>query len=341
MVRRPADAPHPGGLIPSRQMIRIPPFRTQAAVTRKADTIPTRLTLMTTPPRRLTLRQRNHLLRLYGDFALRSFERAEPVLERDYDGIAVLMAVLQSNVSAVARDAALNRLYGDSPPPNELRLPVSLREAARLIAMPRERFRRKASLIARLGGFLPVGRGYIVPALVLRTPTARLHAQAARLLHRRLTDSGYPVAPVAVSAGKAPWRQGVLRVMGDVFVAWCRLASAPFGGDLRMAAVFSAVVQAGFAPDVEDGASPPRRVSLQALAGSLAMPRESVRRYVSRLEQDGWIARHTAGVAVSNEALGRSELDYVETLLDLTLECFRRLSDHGATFSADYLADAD
>lgn len=278
------------------------------------------------------------LLRLFGDFTLRWFERAKHDFGGDYETAVVLMSILQANVGPVGRDAALNRLYGDRPPPDDLRAPVSLREAARTIGMKRERFRRRVVPLMAAKAIAPVADGYIVPAAAIRPASSRPHAQAVALLHRRLRRNGFDVVDLPVTDGADRWRQGVLRVMGDVVVAWAREAPAALGGDIRTASILAAVMQANDHPGVETPTEAPRPIAVNALAESLAMPRESVRRYVAALEQHGRLRRSDGGVSVAPEMLNDDALAFVEPLYGLTCELLARLAAQGATFSADYLS---
>lgn len=285
--------------------------------------------------------QRAILARLFGDFALRWFERAKDDFERDYEAASVLMAILQANIRIVGEDARLNKRFGKTPPPNELRVPISLREAAKLIGMPRERLRRKSRLLVDAEAIELVGDGYIVPAAAIRPASSRTHGQAVAMLHRRMQAAGFGVPDIPVSDGPDNWRQGVLRVMGDAVVAWIRLASEPFNGDVQLAVVTAAVMQANDYPRIDGAPATPRPIPVHALAASLHRPRESVRRHVAALEKDGWLQRQDQGIILAPGVLDRPEMASVDPLYELTHALFARLAAHGASFSADYLSDDD
>lgn len=276
------------------------------------------------------------LLRLFGDFALRWFETAQGLFNGDYEGVCTLLAVLQANVKTVAEDPSLNRLYGVTPPPNDLRTPVSLREGARLLGVPRERFRRRAALLVEFNAFALRDEGYIVPAATINTETSRRHCRTVGVFYRRLKQAGFDLADIPTTSETDSWRQGILRVMGDLVVTWARLASEAFGGNLMMAVVFAALVQANDHPGEEGVEHPPRPISAHALALSLGAPRETVRRHLVQLEVKGWALRGPDGFTVSPVILDSEAIAFVDPLLDLTRELFQRLADQGATFNSDY-----
>ncbi|MBP7704288.1 MAG: hypothetical protein KA105_03245 [Caulobacter sp.] len=281
-------------------------------------------------------RRRALLLRLFGDFALRWFETAHALFDGDYEGVCTLLAVLQANVRAVGEDAALNGQYDRTPPPDELRKPVSLREAARSLGVPRERFRRRAALLVAAGAFQLRDEGYIVPSATIDADTSRKHCRAVGVFYRRLKQAGFALADIATTDEPNAWRQGVLRVMGDVVVTWARLASQAADGNLMLAVVFAALIQANDHPGEEDAEHPPRPISAHALALSLAVPRETVRRHVAQLETMGWARRVTGGFVVSPAVLEGEAIAFVDPLFDLTRTLFQRLADQGAVFSSDY-----
>lgn len=281
-------------------------------------------------------RRRALLLRLFGDFALRWFEVSHGHFDGDYEGVCTLAAVLQANVKAIGEDADLNRLYDRTPPPDHLRVPVSLREAARMLGVPRERFRRRASLLLQAGAFRLLDEGYIVPAATLDTEVSRRHCRAVGVFYRRLRDAGFEVAEIPMTDEPDAWRQGVLRVVGDLNVAWARLATEALGGNLMLAVVFAALVQANDYPGAGGAEHPPRPISAHALAMSLGAPRETIRRHVALLETMGWVERRPDGFVIAEAVLRSDAIAFVEPLLEMTRAMFQRLADQGAVFSSDY-----
>lgn len=284
----------------------------------------------------LSQRRRALLLRLFGDFTLRWFEVTNSNFEGDYERACTFQTVLQANTAKVGEDAVLNRLYDRTPPPNHLRTPVSLREAARALDMPREAFRRRAALLTEHKVFELRDDGYIVPATIINTEISRRHCSKVGVFYRRLRQAGFDVADIPITSEPDAWRQGVLRVMGDLVVAWARLAPKPLGGNLMLAVAFAALVQANDHPG-EDGAEhPPRPISVRALALSLGLPRETVRRHMGQLEAKGWAQRTALGFIVAPAVLQSDAIAFVDPLMDLTRDLFQRLADQGAVFSSDY-----
>ncbi|MEH3035739.1 MAG: ArsR family transcriptional regulator [Sphingomonas adhaesiva] len=104
-------------------------------------------------------------------FALRVLE----TFTTNYDGFlpgGIVAAIVAANVRAITADPGLAARYGtdDSPPPDDLRKPVSVRALAQELDIPFETVRRRVAALEEAGVVLRGARGVIVPGRMLRTP---------------------------------------------------------------------------------------------------------------------------------------------------------------------------
>ena len=83
----------------------------------------------------------------------------------------IVPAIIAANVAQVTADTALAVRYAgeESPPPDTLRRPVTLRAIARDIPLPFETVRRRAVVLIESGVVVAVAGGVIVPTRVLMT----------------------------------------------------------------------------------------------------------------------------------------------------------------------------
>jgi hypothetical protein len=107
-------------------------------------------------------------------------------------------------------------------------------------------------------------------------------------------------------------------------------------GDLTMALVFIGVVQANATLRPGGGESPCRRpVSGGALAASLSIPTETVRRKVKALIAAGYLRRERGGLVAPPEALRRPEIARVMRANYLNLRrLFRQFNKLGIDLGA-------
>lgn len=105
------------------------------------------------------------------------------------------------------------------------------------------------------------------------------------------------------------------RLMGEYILRWAEIAGPHFGGDLTMAMIYTAVVQANVRdvlndPDLDRqyAATPPpdsirRPATMTSIAASLGLPRETVRRHIHRMIETGAVIKKDGGVVVAQATL--------------------------------------
>lgn len=109
--------------------------------------------------------------RLIQAFALRAME----TFTTSHDGFlpgGIVAAIVASNVRAITADPVLAARYAadDTPPPDELRAPVSVRALAQELDVPFETVRRRVAALEQAGVVIRSARGVIVPGRLLQTP---------------------------------------------------------------------------------------------------------------------------------------------------------------------------
>ncbi|MDG2533348.1 hypothetical protein P6144_06800 [Sphingomonas sp. HITSZ_GF] len=108
--------------------------------------------------------------RLILAFSLRTLETLT-ALYGDVTAGTIAAAITAANVRRVTEDAQLARLYSseDMPPPDAVRVPISLRALSRAIDLPFETIRRRVHALIAAGIVVRVGDGVMVPVAVLRS----------------------------------------------------------------------------------------------------------------------------------------------------------------------------
>ena len=117
------------------------------------------------------------------------------------------------------------------------------------------------------------------------------------------------------------------RAIGEFVLRWAEISGPKFGGDLTTAIVYTAVVQANVREIWNDPVlnrqyadTPPpdalrRPISISAIAASLGLPRETVRRHIGKMLKEGSIVKRDGGVIVPLETLASD--DGVEAMRQL------------------------
>lgn len=109
------------------------------------------------------------------------------------------------------------------------------------------------------------------------------------------------------------------RLLGEFILRWAEIAGPHFGGDLTMAIIYTAVVQANVRDVLNDpelnkqyaGSPPPdsirRPATMSSIAASLNLPRETVRRHIGRMIENGTVIKKDGGVVVTQGAIDSPE----------------------------------
>jgi DNA-binding Lrp family transcriptional regulator len=106
--------------------------------------------------------------RLILAFSLRALETLTE-LYGDVTAGTIMAAITAANVRRVTLDPQLSKLYSseDMPPPDALRVPISLRALSRAIDLPFETLRRRVHVLIARGMIVRKGNGVMVPVAVL------------------------------------------------------------------------------------------------------------------------------------------------------------------------------
>ncbi|MET0271770.1 MAG: hypothetical protein ABW360_02140 [Phenylobacterium sp.] len=269
-------------------------------------------------------RPTGHLVgRLTAAFVLDAIEmtrRGDPEVEDLLDNL-ILVATLQANVAPLARDLGLQRTYGsrDSLPPDELRSQraMSVNALANSLRLPHETVRRRILRLAALGRCVVTPNGVYIPQAVFSTPGYEAVSwgdyELVRALFHRLRDlailpppagSAPPEGPPPVLAVVRALIDYVMRALDDVRKG---------AGDVMAAVILLGILRANteHLPDrPRRGAGAPedfipdadrRPVSAVSLAARLGLPRETVRRHVARLADQGECLRRPDGLVVPSD----------------------------------------
>ncbi|MDE2488262.1 MAG: hypothetical protein KGO51_12780 [Alphaproteobacteria bacterium] len=245
-------------------------------------------------------------------------------LSRDFVDALIVLAIVQANVSALARNPELQRAYGayDEPPPDELRRPVSINAIAHSLRLPYETVRRRIARMEKVGNCEVSDRGVIVPAREVNSPqhfaAMVVVWERIRELYCRLRDLGLmdevPRKPSA--ATEIPMR-AVARISSDYMLRTVENITTVFDG-LVPGVVWFAVLRANTEdlPDtdrggagaseaefIEDGRRRPVRPA--EIARRLDAPAETIRRYAAELVEAGRLRRTPKGLIAPAAVLAR------------------------------------
>lgn len=139
--------------------------------------------------------------RLIQTFALRALE----TLSARYDGYLcgrIVAVVVTANARAIAGNPVLRARYADDMalPPDELRVPVSVRSLAQKMELPFETVRRRVAALEQAGTVERREGGVIVPGRVLATPEYRQNSQRIAAHFEQLTTTLLSLAGVPARA---------------------------------------------------------------------------------------------------------------------------------------------
>ena len=253
------------------------------------------------------------------------------------DGL-LLAAISQANVAQITRSPELQRTYAtlDTPPPDELRRPVSISAIANSLRIPFETARRRIAALTELGVIQTTTRGLIIPSAPLNSPFYRMVAEAnyalVRTLYFRLRAIGLledlprPNGP-PFDLDHAPVRL-VIRLSSDYLLRLAEPLSRHVG-DLVSGLIMMDVIHANteHLPDTEGGepggdwtpdgfvADHLRRpVRVTTLSARLGIPQETVRRHLNRLIKQDRCERAGEGYLAPSRVLARQP--FIQFMMD-------------------------
>lgn len=236
----------------------------------------------------------------------------------------ILSVIIEANIAPINQDPELSRRYAtlDSPPPNELRRPVSINAVAASLRLPYETVRRRIAKMADTGIVVIAPRGVYVPTFAVDDPFRlaiatyryeRLRAFYAELKALRALDDiavrppeapTYPAAPIR--AANRVISEYTLRVIDQIM----RRLGDPLTGLILLEMARGNVEQ------LPDGATRVDRplpdavrkpIPVLTLSKRLGLPPETTRRHVRRLEAEGFCRRVRGGRLAAVEQLGQNQ----------------------------------
>ncbi len=249
----------------------------------------------------------------------------------------VYNAMWTANVRHITTSAA-NTQYGDMDhiPPDDLRVPISVMALANSLRIPYETVRRCVLRMLDQGLCIRVGRnGYIVPSRVFALQAQRESFKEGlpTLLHfvGDLKKAGFDFQPyhrvlpqtVAIPPGGAmpPNARALLRVFLELVFRGIDTLGRIHGDDFLKSLIFSAIWAANVQHITNSADNrkfgnlrdlPPdemrRPITVNALATSLRIPYETVRRAINRLVRDGEAVRvEGKGLIVPRARLAKAD----------------------------------
>ena len=263
-------------------------------------------------------------------------------------------AVVDANVNRVLRDPALQAAYArlDTPPPDELRRPVSINALAESLDLPFETVRRHIRKLSAQGVCVATPQGLLAPTKVLVSPqmaeVQKFRYTLVVRFHEDLRAQGVaeplPFRPLPADDPAAPIR-GVGRVLSDYFF---RTLGGLHGQvrDPLSALILLLVLQIsvehippgqaarllrnGNIPD--EARAPVRAVHISR---RLRVPYETTRRHIGWLVDAGIFRRSQDGVMVEHGVLEGAAM---QSLLQENLVNVRRLFRGLAALGPDAVA---
>jgi hypothetical protein len=255
------------------------------------------------------------VLRATSEFYLRGVESVAATLNGDIFKSFVFSAMWVANVQHLTNSAA-NMTYGafDNIPPDELRRPVSVLSISQSLRIPYETTRRCVGQLLDENTCIRVGgEGLVVPAAVhLASARTEVIVQQYVNLRRYMGDlkrAGMDLKPYLSAAPLraasphefSPNVRALLRIGTEYLLYGLARLEDLCEQDFVPAMLFTAIWTSNLAriplaqtPEVEDTvlADALRRpVPVLALANSLHVPYETVRRHINRMEREGLCKR--------------------------------------------------
>ena len=249
--------------------------------------------------------------RAFGEMVLQWIQAIARPFDGEFEPAVLLVAIQQANRPA-GWEGALR--------------PISTTAVAQSLGVSRETTRRHVMALEAMGLIERVADGLIAPPRLAETPAAlaarrELYGIVERFVHHlRAADIDFAQedGPGLPSPGPEPAPREMVLLIGRTFdhfiLRWVESAIRDFDGDLRLMLVHTAVLLANERSVLQDarlnafygGFTPPpealrRPVTINALAAMTAMPRETTRRFVARLEAREFVDRKPTGVLAHME----------------------------------------
>jgi DNA-binding Lrp family transcriptional regulator len=236
----------------------------------------------------------------------------------------LLSTISQANLAQISAraDLQVELASADTAPTDEMRRPVSINALATSLRLPFETVRRRIHGLKRAGLCRVEPAGVTVPTEIFVSEHYLRQAFGAyerlRAFHATLSDLGalsnLPAPTVEHGGGFVPLR-AVARLATDYVLRAMDVAEAEFG-DLLSALLLLEVVRSN-TEHLGVGLEPPemldelgfvldihrRPVRVSHLADRVGLPRETVRRHLQALQEQGWIERVGLGVVAKAERL--------------------------------------
>ena len=233
----------------------------------------------------------------------------------------LVLSIIEANLRHLVRDPvlALRHAALETPPPDEIRRPISVRALAASLRMPYDTARRRIAELEARGQCVRRSGGVYVPAQALQTPenlaalreafvsAADLHA-ALRTAAPEFDPTG-GVRPIPGLVAPASPERLAARFAGEYQLRYAERL-AVMAGDLGRGLILMAIMQANAEPLLADpelarrhssAASPPpddllAPVPVLAVSTELGLPFETTRRHVNRLIRSRIVRRVRGGV---------------------------------------------
>lgn len=234
----------------------------------------------------------------------------------------LLIAVVEANIAPISQDPVLQRKYGglDTPPPDELRRPVSINAIAASLGQPFETVRRRLNALAARGECVIGPKGVVVPTARLASEDYRrlavLRYERVRRLYGDLAaadalgdmprDTGPPLMDPGGRGFADPPVRLVNRLLSEYYLRVLELLGRNVGDPLTGLILMGLArlnlseltPQQQASPDIlPEGLRKPIRRS--ELARRLGLPSETVRRRLLDLEARGYCRTSREGVVFS------------------------------------------
>jgi len=229
--------------------------------------------------------------------------------------------VVEANLAPVSADLELSVRYATygSPPPDDLRRPVSVNAVAGSLMLPYETVRRRIGRMVEAGAMISTPRGVYVPTAVVDNPDYLAAASARYERLRRLyfemktlglLDPGLG-RPNDVPEYDAPPIRAANRAISEYILRMIEAAMRGVADPLRAVIVLEmGRANAEALDDVDlqiEGPIPDGRrkpVSMLELSRRVGLPAETVRRQVKKLIELGMCRAVKGGCLAATERLG-------------------------------------